>query len=66
MLTNKQAISKIKKVYNERFEKFEELYEWYGDIEREDVYGWHFLNNFGSTVFILCNKKTGAVKVEIR
>lgn len=63
MLTQKQAISKIKKVYNERFKHVEDTLEFYIDIEREDIYAWHFINGFKTTYFIICNRKTGEVKV---
>lgn len=63
MLTQKQAISKIKKVFNERFKHVEDTLEFYIDIEREDIYAWHFINRFKTTYFITCNRKNGEVKV---
>lgn len=63
MLTQKQAINKIKKVFNERFKQVEDTLEFYIDIEREDIYAWHFINRQKTTYFIICNRKNGDVKV---
>lgn len=63
MLTNKQAISKIKKVYNKsKYKEFDEIIGWYVDKETPTTYSWLFELD-GEKVEIKCNKENGAVEV---
>lgn len=66
MLTTKQAISKIRKVYNAKYEKYEELYEWFGDVETETSYSWKFYDVQRNLIEIVCYKISGEVVVRVR
>jgi hypothetical protein len=63
MLTNKQAVSRIKKVYNKsKYKEFDEVIGWYVDKETPTTYSWRFELD-GKKTEIKCNKETGAVEV---
>lgn len=63
MLTNRQAVSRIKKVYNKsKYKEFDEIIGWYTDKETEKYYSWRFELD-GAKVEIKCDKETGAVEV---
>ena len=66
MLTNKQAISKIRKVYNNRYEKYEELYEWFCDVDTKTSYAWKFYDQHRNLIEIVCYKISGEVQVRVR
>lgn len=63
MLTNRQAVSRIKKVYNQsKYSEFDDIIGWYTDKDTEKYYSWRFEWE-GEKIEIRCNKETGAVEV---
>lgn len=63
MLTNKQAVSEIRKAFNKTmFKKVEDFIEWYVDKETPTSYSWDFEYD-GQRVEFKCDRETGDVEV---
>lgn len=62
MITTRQAVSKIKKVYNKEYKQFEDILEWGVDTDSNHLYAWNLVLN-GKRIKIQCDKITGKVVV---
>ena len=62
MITTRQAVSKIKKVYNKEYKQFEDILEWGVDTDNDRVYAWNLVLK-GKRIKIQCDKVTGKVVV---
>lgn len=62
MITTRQAVSKIKKVYNKEYKQFEDILEWGVDTDNNHLYAWNLVLN-GKRIKIQCDKVTGKVVV---
>ena len=62
MLTNRQAVSKIKKIYNKKYKQYDDIIEWGVDTDNERVYTWNLVLE-GKRIKIQCDKATGKVAV---